>query len=73
MTNLPTNSKEKKPDQIIEFPLDKLKDLLITHLYATSYLNDDQEVKEIVFKRGVDVKNNLVFHLFLKNAKEENN
>jgi hypothetical protein len=61
----------KKPDKTISFPLDKLKDLLIAHLYATSYLNDDQEVKELIFKTGVDVKNDIKFELYLKNNKNK--
>jgi len=61
----------KKPDKTIAFPIDKLKDLLIAHLYATSFLNDDQEVKELVFKTGVDLKNSIKFDIFLKNSKNK--
>lgn len=61
----------KKPDKTISFPLDKLKDLLIAHLYATSYLNDDQEVKELVFKSGVDIKNDVRFDLYFKQNKHK--
>jgi hypothetical protein len=61
----------KQPDKTIAFPIDKLKDLLIAHLYATSYLNDDQEVKDLVFKTGVDIKNTIKFDIFLKNTKNK--
>ena len=57
---------KKAPDKTVAFPADKLKDLLIAHLYATSFLNDDQEVVNLVFKTGVDIKNLITFDLYLK-------
>lgn len=57
---------KKAPDKTVAFPSDKLKELLIAHLYATSFLNDDQEVVSLVFKSGVDVKNLITFDLYLK-------
>lgn len=59
----------RKPDKTVQFPVDNLKELLIAHLYATSYLNDDQEVADIVFKSGVDMKNALKFDIYFKKTK----
>lgn len=47
----------------IQLPQDTVKDIIVAHLYAISYLNDDQEVKEVKFKRGVDLKNVIAFDL----------
>jgi hypothetical protein len=47
----------------MQLPIQMVKDIIIAHLYAISYLNDDQEVKEVKFKRGIDLKNVLSFDL----------
>lgn len=63
-----TTKKTKAPDKVFYFPQEKLKEILISHLYATSYLNDDEEVTFLNFKTGVDVKNKIMVELFLKKA-----
>jgi hypothetical protein len=57
--------KKKKKTIEIQVPFDTLKELLTAHLYAISYLNDDQEVTELKWKRGIDLKNMLTFDLTL--------
>jgi len=65
MTNTTTKPK-KTPNKVFYFPQDKLKEILISHLYATSFLNDDEDVTFLNFKTGIDVKNKLMIELFLK-------
>jgi hypothetical protein len=45
--------------------------LLIAHLYAISYLNDDQEVTSFKFKRGIDLKNQLSFEITFETKQDE--
>jgi hypothetical protein len=65
MTNTTTKPK-KAPDKVFYFPQEKLKEILISHLYATSFLNDDEEVVTLNFKSGVDIKNKIQVEMFLK-------
>ena len=68
MTNtmVKKTQKTKAPDKVFFFPQEKLKEILISHLYATSFLNDDEDVVSLNFKTGVDVKNNIKIELYLK-------
>ena len=67
MTSITTMTKPKKaPHKVFYFPQDKLKEILISHLYATSFLNDDEDVVFLNFKTGIDLKNKLMIELFLK-------
>lgn len=73
-TQKTTKTTARKPDRTISFPHEKLKDLIISHLYATSYLNDDEEVTNLVFKTGIDIKNTIRLDLYLKkNTKNNDN
>ena len=61
-------SKTKTPDKVFFFPQEKLKEILISHLYATSFLNDDEDVVSLNFRTGVDVKNSIKVELYLKKS-----
>lgn len=50
--------KKTKKTIEIQVPFATLKDLLVAHLYAISYLHDDQEVTNLIWKRGMDLKQN---------------
>lgn len=66
-----TTPKMKTIKKEIQFPLEKLKEILISHLYATSYLDDDDEVIDLEFKSGVDVKNKIKMNLKINKVRTE--
>lgn len=55
----------------IQLPFSTVQELLIAHLYAVSYLNDDQEVTAFKFKRGVDLNNQLAFEITFDTKQDE--
>jgi hypothetical protein len=55
----------------IQLPSETVQELLIAHLYAISYLNDDQEVTSFKFKRGIDLKNQLSFEITFETKQDE--
>lgn len=55
----------------IQLPASTVQELLIAHLYAISYLNDDQEVTNFKFKRGIDLKNQLSFEITFDTKQDE--
>ncbi len=67
-----TTTPKKTPDKVFFFPQEKLKEILISHLYATSFLNDDEDVVFLNFKTGVDVKNKIMVELFIKKTAQNN-
>jgi hypothetical protein len=50
----------------VEIPYDTIKELLIAHLYATSFLNDDQEVKDLTMVKGIDKFNKIHFRIAIQ-------
>lgn len=59
----------KKKSKKIEFelPFDTIRNLIVAHLYAVSYLNDNAEVEEFEFVRGVDKFNKILFKMKVTN------
>lgn len=50
-----------------ELPLDTLENLIVSHLYATSWLNDNQEVTSFEILQGIDKFNKIQFKMKITN------
>jgi hypothetical protein len=69
MKNLPAAKTSKTIE--VHIPFDTLRELLVAHMYAISYLNDDQTVLDLKFKRGVDMKNMVTFDMTVSGMESE--
>jgi hypothetical protein len=55
----------------VEIPFETLTDIIVAHLYATSFLNDDQEVTDFEILRGIDKFNKITFKLKVESEKKQ--